>query len=144
MTTSWLKSFHLRLAAVLGTALTVLAVSSAPALASTFQGDVWRQEGTIDQPSLTAQTVVNRSDGVSTQARLYTAVDKDHQAAHVVVTSGSRGVRVQAQCARRNGGTEWYESTIVVHAGEGDSHFDCDNNGTYNFKLVGLGVQFVE
>jgi hypothetical protein len=133
-----------QLAAVLSCAVGMLTVFSGSASASTFQGDVWRDGGTVDQPALSTRTVTNRSNGEVTTARVYSVVDTDHQAAYVVVTSGSRGVQVQAQCARRNGGTGWYQSTIVVHAGQGPSHFDCDNNGTYNYKIVGMGVYFVQ
>jgi hypothetical protein len=133
-----------RLVTIIGLAIGLLAVFAGPAGAATTQGNVWRQAGTADAPKLVTKTLTNTKGGVKTVVRLYNKVDKDHQAAYVVVTSGSRGVQVQAQCARRNGGTAWYTSTIVVHAGQGESHFDCDNNGTYNYKLVGMGVSFVQ
>jgi hypothetical protein len=75
-----------------------------------------------------------------TTARVYAKVDGSHKASYAYVTDGSRGVQARAQCQRRNGGTRWYESTIRVHAGGGSSHYDCDNNGTYNRAIVGLGV----
>jgi hypothetical protein len=75
-----------------------------------------------------------------TTARVSANVNGSHKASNAYVTHGSRGVQARAQCQRRNGGTRWYESTIRVHAGGGSSHYDCDNNGTYNRAIVGLGV----
>ena len=90
-----------------------------------------------DYPSSTA----TRNPTVSgTTAHLWAKVDSSHKASYAYVSSGSRAVQARAQCQRRNGGTAWYQSTIRVHAGGGNSHYDCDNNGTYNTAIVGLGV----
>jgi hypothetical protein len=53
----------------------------------------------------------------STSVFLFHVVDSDHLASYVYVKSGSLGVQARAKCARRNGGTSWYESTIYVKAG---------------------------
>ncbi len=76
----------------------------------------------------------------STSVYLFHVVDSDHLASYAYVKSGSLGVQARAKCARRNGGTNWYQSTIYVKAGGGNSHYDCDNNGTYNYSIKGLGA----
>lgn len=98
--------------------------------------------GTVRDFQDTQTRFVIGPDG--TKAKLFAVVDSDHLAAYVEVVSGSAAVQVRAECARRNGGTQWYQSTISVRAGGEQSHYDCDNNGTYNHRLDGLGVDFIE
>jgi hypothetical protein len=98
--------------------------------------------GTVKDFEDTATRTVTGPDG--TKARLFVVSDTDHQAAYVDIISGSAAVQVRAECARRDGRTQWYQSTISVRAGGKQSHYDCDNNGTYNFEIVGLGVDFIE
>jgi hypothetical protein len=76
----------------------------------------------------------------STVVHLYPKVDAHHLASYAYVKWGHKGVQARAKCARRNGNTHWYESTIYVKAGGGSSHYDCDNNGTFNYALRGLGA----
>lgn len=107
-------------------AATPLAASSPPAKAHV-----------IDYPNNTGEH--NPSWG-GTTAHLYPVVNREHKASYAFVSSGRGHVQARAQCQRANGGTSWYQSTIRVPAGGGTSHYDCDNNGTYNRAVVGLGV----
>lgn len=75
-----------------------------------------------------------------TQVYVYAKVDRSHKASYAYVSSGGGHVQARAQCQRASGGKKWYQSTIRVGAGGGSSHYDCDNNGTYNRAVVGLGV----
>lgn len=85
-------------------------------------------------------SVVERySSANGTTARLYPVIDSSHRAAYAYVTGGPGTVQARAQCQRGDGRTSWYQSTI--NAGRGSSsHYDCDNNGTYNRAVVGLGA----
>ena len=102
----------------------------------------------IGAVALPASASVHDYDGISTRnvtegsttVHLSARVDADHLASYAYVSSGPKGVQARSKCQRRNGGTNWYESTIYVHAGGGSSHYDCDNNGTYNYAIVGLGA----
>jgi hypothetical protein len=89
-----------------------------------------------DYDNINSRTVTQGSTKVGLSAK----VDADHLASYAHVQSGPLGVQARSKCARRNGGTNWYESTIYVKAGDGSSHYDCDNNGTYNFAIRGLGA----
>lgn len=64
----------------------------------------------------------------------------DKQAHATIQRAGHFGAQAEAKCMRRNGATQWYRSTIRVTRLHRDSHYDCDNNGTYNRAIVGLGV----
>ena len=89
-----------------------------------------------DFPNSTASRNVTIA---GTTANVKAIVDSSHKASYATVLAGSLRVQARAQCQRRNGGTSWYESTI--RAGRNNySHYDCDNNGTYNRAIVGLGV----
>ncbi len=120
-----LKSRARRIVVVTGGVLAILGAAALPANASVH-----------DYNNINNRDV---SDG-STVVHLYHKVDADHLASYAYVKSGSKGVQARAKCARRNGETHWYESTIYVKAGGGSSHYDCDNNGTFNYALVGMGV----
>ncbi|MEV6006045.1 hypothetical protein AB0M29_04495 [Streptomyces sp. NPDC051976] len=53
------------------------------------------------------------------------------------------GIQDLALCMRRDGGEQWYESTIIAYPRDGHtSHYDCANNGTYDRGLVGVGVHY--
>jgi hypothetical protein len=58
----------------------------------------------------------------------------------IVWVSGQDGGQDLAKCFRGNGGTAWYESTIVARNGTNSSHYDCSNNSTYNEGLAQVGV----
>jgi len=64
----------------------------------------------------------------------------DKQSHATIVKAGRAGVNAEAKCRRGNGGTRWYRSTIRATRLHADSHYDCDNNGTYNRAIVGLGL----
>jgi hypothetical protein len=112
-------------AIVAGGALAILGAVAMQADASTHDFNV-----------INDRTVVQGSTSVF----LFHVVDSDHLASYAYVKSGPGGVQARAKCARRNGGTNWYQSTIYVKAGGGNSHYDCDNNGTYNYSIKGLGA----
>jgi hypothetical protein len=85
-------------------------------------------------------SILSRNVTISgTTATVYAVRDSSHKASYATVLAGTLHVQARAQCQRANGGTSWYESTI--RAGRtSTSHYDCDNNGTYNRAIVGLGV----
>lgn len=64
----------------------------------------------------------------------------DKQSHATIQRVGRAGVNAEAKCRRANGGTRWYRSTIRATRLHADSHYDCDNNGTYNRAIVGLGL----
>jgi hypothetical protein len=71
----------------------------------------------------------------------YAVVQRHDKQSHATIQrAGHFGAQAEAKCKRRNGGTRWYRSTIRVTKLHRDSHYDCDNNGTYNRAIVGLGV----
>ncbi|MFE4874920.1 hypothetical protein [Streptomyces sp. NPDC056682] len=59
-----------------------------------------------------------------------------------VWVSGQDGGKDMARCLRGNGGSNWYESSIVARNGTNSSHYDCTNNGTYNqgFDMVAVDL----
>jgi hypothetical protein len=117
--------------------LAAAAVAGTATLALLTASGTSAQAHVIDYPK---NTNVQNPSWHGTRAHLYPVVDAHHKASYAYVSSGRLHVQARAQCQRRNGGTSWYQSTIRVGAGGGKSHYDCDNNGTYNRAVVGLGV----
>jgi len=118
----------LRLATALATAGVAVAASlavGAPANAAVFDF----------QNNISERYVASNN----TTVRLYAVIDSSHRASYAYVTRGYGSVQARAQCQRGDGRTSWYQSTINASTG-GTSHYDCDNNGTYNRAVVGLGV----
>ena len=57
----------------------------------------------------------------------------------IMKVTGAGSGQDRARCARADGGTNWYQSTIIAFNGS-TSHYDCGNNGTYNRHLTGHGI----
>ena len=75
-----------------------------------------------------------------TTAHVYPQISGSHKASYAMVTGGTLSAQARAQCQRRDGRTNWYQSTIRRRRNSGNSHYDCDNNGTYDTAIVGIGV----
>lgn len=74
-----------------------------------------------------------------TSMHLWSQIDSSHKQSHATMNAPGAGVNSRALCSRDNGGTQWYQSTIRSLYLGGDSHYDCDNNGTYNHAIVANG-----
>ncbi|WP_181784551.1 hypothetical protein [Pseudonocardia pini] len=120
-----------RTAAVAGIALALTVGAATPAFATVHNESDTQTRWVTHNATQTVVKMESRKNG-------------DHQAVYVQVVKGPLEVQARAKCARRDGGTRWYQSTIAVGVGQGASHYDCDNNGTYNFELVGMGVDFLD
>lgn len=115
-------------AGIAGTA----AMMSAPAHAETIvdSGGWFFSNGSYDDYGRTGQFQFQAGDD---------SIYYGYQEA-IVWVSGQDGGNARAECFRGNGGTNWYESTIVSRNGANSSHYDCSNNGTYNQGLADEAV----
>ena len=126
------------IAAAIGTAtVAALLAGGAPAHAQVID-HAWKTA------TFTASVTI-RSNLIPSQTDTTTAkVSRSGKASYATVTGGGHSAQARAQCQRRDGRTNWYQSTIrsrIINGFYGpSSHYDCGNNATYDYKLVGLGV----
>jgi hypothetical protein len=93
----------------------------------------------LDQPN--TNTVSVYSSAYASWTYLSAVIDSSHKASHASMsTNNGAGVNSRAKCQRGDGGTQWYQSSIRATYQSGDSHYDCDNNGTYNRAVVAIGA----
>lgn len=113
-------------------------VAAAFAMVGVFAGPA--QAGVyLDQPDNDAVSVY--SSTYASWTYLSAVIDSSHIASHASMsTNNGAGVNSRAKCQRGNGGTQWYQSTIRATYWSSDSHYDCDNNGTYNQAIVAIGA----